>query len=73
MLVKRKITMEIEVPDDFDPCWNDGTGIQAFHETVWMAIQVDIMKRTAVISKLDTDSNFLKTKLAVLESAKYIV
>jgi hypothetical protein len=32
--MKRQVVIELEVPEDFDACWNDNTGIQAAHDIV---------------------------------------
>jgi len=32
--MKKLIIVAIDVPEDFDACWDEKTGIQAFHDTV---------------------------------------
>ena len=32
--MKRKIVCEIDVPEDYDMCWQEPSGIQAFHDVV---------------------------------------
>lgn len=78
--MKRKIICEIDVPEDFDACWNDGCGIQAFHETIVVSVFEKSMSTIIQISQKEKSNQpedirvvkYLKTKQFVRDSLKVV-
>lgn len=78
--MKRKIICEIDIPEDFDACWNEPTGIQAFHDTIIVGIlelgMDKIIQYTNYLkSGTDADKQFgeyLKTKHLTRNSLKIV-
>jgi hypothetical protein len=76
----KKIIVEIEVPEDFNLIWNDGSGLQAFHEAIKRPLLeygldtlIEICKRRESKNEIDIlYANFLEVHNKVRESLKAI-
>jgi hypothetical protein len=78
--MKRRIVCEIDVPEDFDACWQDGCGVQAFHDTIICGISqlgMDKIIEFSTLEKSDKEQDiqfaqYLRTKHKVRKSLKMV-
>jgi hypothetical protein len=75
--MKKRIVVEIDVPQGFDDCWDEPTGIQAFHDTVMVDAIENGISKAIQIGKLTREGNtslaqYIQTKLDATRSAKIV-
>ena len=80
--MKKRIICEIEYPEGIDDQWDaDPTGIQAFHDTVYLTVLESLPKKLRELNAEEIYKEtkeeyeyvkYLRTKLEILKSFKYI-
>lgn len=78
--MKRRIIVEIDVPENFDTVWDEPSGIRAFHDTVIVGIselgikkviQYSNYEKSEVVSEKQF-AKYLKTKHETTQSLEIV-
>ena len=76
----RKIVCEIDVPEDYDACWQDGSGIQCFSDVAIIPLHIHNTKEICEIINLEKTlnaddkrlANYKRVKLNVRKTVKIV-